>query len=382
MTKWKTVKQPSSGQKKEKNTKKQHMGSKKGKLRLILPIVLVVAMAVGALVWALPHLPVKPQTQNSASFKGVVEMWNVETFEGGVGSRESWLVGRAAKFEKQNAGLYVHVTTLNVEQLRSKLEQGENFDMVCFSRGAGALLQSRLCAADVDVGAVKNNFALSGQVGGLQYAVPLYAGAYCLFARAEMLSADRLVQGALSQTYERKVGKTTVTLAPLVCGFTPYNSPLSALAMSGGQGKAQLQSELTQYEAYEQFLANRTAVTLLGTQRDMYRLSQREANGKIEALAFAPLGGYTDLVQYVGIGVTDAEKSAACNSFLQYLLQEETQSSLTELSLFSVLQQSFYTSDRYRESEALLPQAYVPNVFGDAEAIARQRQTAIDTLAV
>lgn len=379
MTKWKTVRPEAD----EKNTKKveKKRGSAKRKLRVILPLLVVAALAIGAVVWALPNLPLKPQMQNAASYRGVVELWNVESFEGGVGSREAWIKGRAAKFEKLNTGLFVHVTTLTEGQLSQKLEQGDNFDIICFSRGVGSIIKDKLAPTEVNVGAVRNNFLLSGQLNGVQYAVPLYTGAYCLFARAAMLPQTQLLDNALSATFTRKVGKNNVTLQPLICGFTPYNSPLSALAMSGGRGNVNVSDEITQYQAYERFLDNRTAVTLLGTQRDLYRLSQRETNGRIESLAFAPLGGYTDLVQYLGVS---AQTTAAqeCRAFLEYLLAEQSQQTLVNVCMFSVLEQTFYTADRYAECEAQLTRAYVPNVFGDGDAIVRQRQMAIDTLAV
>lgn len=375
MSKLKVVKPREEKQKPEKTDSVP----KKRKLP-IFPIIIVVLVAAVALAWALPHLPVTPPQQHNASYQGVMEMWNVETFEGGVGSRESWLVNKSAKFESANTGLFVHVTTLTVEQLETKLANGDDFDLICFSRGVGDVVKERLAPITDSVGFVKDNFLISGQIDGAQYAIPLYTGAYCLFARTEQLSQEQLVSSALTQTYTRKVGKTSVELQPLVCGFTPYNSPLSALAMSGGQGKANVSESITQYQAYEQFVANRTAVTLLGTQRDMYRLSQKESSGKIENLGFAPLGGYTDLVQYVAISSSAADKADACLDYVKYLLSEETQATLVNLSLFSVLENTFYTSDRYVQCEQALPQAYVPNVFGDADAIARQREIAIETL--
>lgn len=343
-------------------------------------MMIVALVCVGVLAWALPHLPQKPQTQSPANYQGVIELWNVETFEGGVGSREAWLTNRSAKFERANTGLFVHVTTLSVEQLQTKLAEGQSFDMICFSRGVGNLIKENLAPITQNMGFVKENYLISGQVDGNQYAVPLYSGVYCLFARSDQLTADQLLSKALTQTYTRKIGKNTVELQPMICGFTPYNSPLSALAMSGGSGKANVSQDVTQYQAYEQFVANRTAVTLLGTQRDMYRLAQRESNGKIEQLAFCPLGAYTDLVQYVGVSADAGDKADSCVKYLQYLLSEETQSTLTNLSLFSVLEQSIYTTERYAACEQALLTAYVPNVFADEIAIANQRQTAIDTL--
>ena len=376
MSKLKVVKPPKEKVKKQKASSPQP----KRKVAAIATALIVVAACAALLVWALPNLPIKPQTQQPLSYKGVVEMWNVETFEGGVGSREAWLINRAAYFESAHKGLFVHVTTLTVEQAVAKLDEGQSFDMICFSRGVGSLVKEQLKPFSGSVGAIKNNFLLSGQLDGNVYAVPLYSGAYGLFARAEQLSSDRLLADALTAKYTRKIGKNTVELQPLTCGFTPYNSPLSALALSGGKGKAAVDDTVTQYQAYEQFVANKTAVTLLGTQRDMYRLSQRESNGKIENLVFAPLGGYTDLVQYVAVSNTAGDKAQSCEKFIEYLTSEQSQSTLTNMSLFSVLDATFYTADRYAQCESSLAQAYVPNVFGDADAIANQRATAITTL--
>ena len=365
---------------KEKVKKERRGGFNKKKTTAIATVLIVVVACAALLVWALPNLPQKPQTEQPLTYQGVVEMWNVESFEGGVGSRESWLINRAAKFESAHKGLFVHVTTLTVEQLNAKLAEGQTFDMICFSRGVGDVVKEHLSSYTGSLGAIKDNYLISGLLDGKQYAVPLYSGAYCLFARAEQLASDRLLADALSATYTRKIGKNTVVLQPLVCGFTPYNSPLSALALSGGKGKANVSEEVTQYQAYEQFVANKTAVTLLGTQRDMYRLSQRESNGKIENLVFAPLGGYTDLVQYVAVSNTAGDKAQSCEKFIEYLTSEQSQSTLTNMSLFSVLDATFYTADRYAQCESSLAQAYVPNVFGDADAIANQRATAITTL--
>ena len=377
MSKWKIVKPQ---EKKVRKVEKVEAKTKRRRKFPFLSVVIVLLICAVALVWALPHLPVKPQQQAPFSYQGIVELWNVETFEGGVGSRESWFVNKSAKFEQVHTGLFVHVTTLSVEQLNDKLQNGENFDLITFSRGVGVLVKNKLAPITENMGFVKDNFLVSGQVGGTQYAMPVYSGAYCLFARTEHLTADQLVSSALTKTYTRKIGKNTVELQPLVTGFTPYNSPLTALALSGGKGAAKVSEGVTQYQAYEQFVGNRTAVTLLGTQRDMYRLSQRESNAKIEPLSFAPLTGYTDLVQYVGISATAGDKADACVAYVKYLMSEECQSTLVNLSLFSALQTNFYTLDRYAQCEQSLATAYVPNAFGDAEAIAQQRETALSTL--
>lgn len=376
MSKIKVVKQKEPKQAKERKARKKPP-------KYVFVAIAVIAIAVLALLWALPNLPKKPQTLPNASYKGIIELWNVETFEGGSGSRSSWLTNKSAKFEAKNTGLFVHVTTLTEEEAKQKLNDGQTFDIVCFGRGTGSFVRQYLSPIDIDVKAVNDNMLLAGQFDGKQYAIPLYAGAYCLFARTNQLAENELLSKALTQTYTRKIGKNTVELSPLICGFTSNNSPLTALAMSGGQGNASgIAEDVTQYQAYERFVSNKTAVTLLGTQRDLYRLSQREQNGKIEALGFYPLTAYTDLVQFVGINANCGEKLSSCQSYLQYLISDEVQASLVNLSMFSVLDKSVYTDERYAAIERGLSKAFVPNAFADSDVIANQRQTAKATLGI
>ncbi len=343
----------------------------------LLVVIMVVCIAIALFAW--PYMPNKPQEQQQSQYMGVLELWNVETFEGGSGSRTSWLTSVASKFEESNKGLFVHVTTLTVEQLREKLADGQTYDIISFSRGVGQYLTD-LAELSIPLGDIFSNFCLAGQKGGKQYAIPYYAGAYCLFARSSQLPQDDMLQNVLSTTYTRKIGKNTVELQPLLCGFTPFNSPLSALAMNGVKGKVNLLQN-TQYSAYELFLGNKTAVSLLGTQRDIYRLGKRLEMDKIEALSFCPLGSYTDLVQFVGVGSTTADKMPSCMQFAQFLVDKTTQQRLVNINMFSVRSDlSLYTTDWYKQCEQLLAECYVPNVFATDEDIENGRKTAIATM--
>lgn len=361
---------------------KENKPAKRRKLpKCVIPLVLLIVFSAATLIVVLPRLPQKPQETPTKGYQGVLELWNVETFEGGSGSRSSWITARAAKFEQSHEGLFVHVTNLNVTQLQEKLDAGDTFDILCFSRGVGCLVQGLLQPYGGSVADIKGNLLLSGEVDNTVYALPLYVGSYCLFAREAQLDASKtLLSSALTNTYTRKVGKHTYNLAPLVCGFTDYNSPLSALAMSGGKGKVSVSEDVTQYSAYESFIGNKTAVTLLGTQRDLYRLGKREEMGKIEKLVYCPLVGYTDLVQYLAISSTCGDKLQSCTEFLQYAVSEASQQTLCNINMFSVLEQTFYTQPVYLQCEQGLAKAYVPNAFGDKDAVTSQRKTAITTL--
>ncbi len=339
---------------------------------------LVILTIFGVFIFAMPNLPQTPTTDANVRYQGVINLWLVDSFEGGSGSRQSWFTKRASQFEKQNKGLFVCVTTLSEGQLADKLAMGQTFDLICFSRGVGTTICDKLAPLDIDFGSVNANFAESGRVNKTTYALPVYSGVYCLFARASQQKGD-LLANCLTTTFTRKIGKNTVQLNPLVCGFTNHNSPLTALAMSGGKGNFTPDYALSQYTAYEQFVANKTAVTLLGTQRDIYRLSKRLEMGKMEDLLFAPLTSYTDLVAYVGVSNSTVNVQP-CLDFANYLLSDAVQQSLVDISMFSVTHQNLYTQEWYSLCEKGLATAYVPNVFSDAETISNSRNTALSTL--
>lgn len=360
----------------------QKSSCQKGDLHKISPGIvaqaLVVLAVLGTILFCIPNLPSKPTADATVGYQGVINLWLVDTFEGGSGSRQNWFTKRAAYFEQQHNGMFVCVTALTETQLAEKLSQGQNFDMLCFSRGVGATVLDKLAPLNVDFGSLFDNFAQSGRVGATTYALPVYTGAYCLFARKSQQQGD-IVANSLTTTYTRKIGKNVVTLSPLVCGFTSYNSPLTALAMANVNGDFQPDYTKTQYVAYQQFVDNKTAVTLFGTQRDMYRLGKKLETGKIDDLLFAPLCAYTDLVTYVGIS-RDTQNLQPCVQFAKYLISDVVQQTVADVSMFSVTNQNLYTKQWYDLCQQQLPTAYVPNVFGDSSAIENSRNTALKTL--
>ena len=361
---------------------KQKSPQKKLNFRKITPQIVAQALVIlavfGVIIFSLPNLPQMPTTGANVSYQGVINLWIVDSFEGGSGSRQSWFTKRASKFEQQNKGLFVCVTVLTEGQLESKLQQGQNFDMLCFSRGIGEKVIDTLAPLDVDFGCVCENFAQSGRLNGTAYALPIFAGAYCLFARQSQQKQD-VLSHCLTTTFTRKIGKNTIQLAPMVCGFAPYNSPLTALAMSGGKGSFTPDYAKSQYLAYEQFVENKTAVTLLGTQRDMYRLQKHLQMGKMEELVFAPLMAYTDLVGYLAVG-RHSQNLQACTRFVEYLLSDQVQQTVAEMGMFSVTNQNLYSNGWYALCEQGLKDAYVPNLFADQDAISNGRQVALQTL--
>ena len=77
------------------------------------------------------------QNKMEKGYKGVLNLWHIETFEGGSGSRANFLKRRAIEFESQNKGVFVSVQTYTPEQVLQKLNDGARFDIISFSYGVG-----------------------------------------------------------------------------------------------------------------------------------------------------------------------------------------------------------------------------------------------------
>ena len=71
-----------------------------------LPFVLIFAV-----VFAVAFYPRSKEEGKSEEVKKVIRVWNVDTFEGGKGSRTNFLKRAAAKIEKKNKGVYYLITS-------------------------------------------------------------------------------------------------------------------------------------------------------------------------------------------------------------------------------------------------------------------------------
>lgn len=300
------------------------------------------------------------------AFSGVIDFWHVETFEGGSSNRQKWLSNVARNFEKAHKGVYVSVSTYTHQQVVEKLNAGERFDVVSFSVGTGNVLLPYLCPLEVSTQDVLDNFVDAGKVDNTQYALCYSTGFYALFARQkhlDSLGVTDLAKSALNCNLDVKIGKNTIKLASFGCGFGTFNNPL--LALEG----ASCTRGLTQYQAYEQFVAGKSFVALLGTQRDAYRLTNRMEQGKIDALAFAVLSTYTDLAQYLGISSSAGEKIDACRDLVALLTSRATQMDLANVYLLSPTDLPVYGDGWMKQAQDALPTMATPNVFVDVTQI-------------
>ena len=128
------------------------------------------------------------------------------------------------------------------------------------------------------------------------------------------------------------------------------------------------------FEAYSNFLSNKF-ITLIGTARDVARCKNRETNGSLGFCKYDFLGGYSDLIQYVGVNKNISKfKKDVCISFSNFLLSQNCQKDIKNYGLFSTTAINIYESDYMLEFEQVLKQPIKSvNVFTNFENIEKNK---------
>lgn len=249
----------------------------------VLTFFLIAAVALSVVFFPKPK-------EADAVRRRVIRIWNVDTFEGGRGSRTAFLRRAAREAEREREGLYCLVTSYTAEGAKQAAEEGELPDVLSFGIGLWEFAESSL--------SLPYSFA-GGEIGGECLAYPWCRGGYALFSLTNSFAEE---------------GRTAIS-----CGGE--NLPSVCAALEGIEGE-----ETEPIAAYTGFLSGKYRY-LLGTQRDLCRFRTRG----VEVYA-RPLGQYCDLYQYVS--VLSAERRADCEAFLSALFSEEMQSALTEIGMY------------------------------------------------
>lgn len=225
----------------------------------------------------------------------ILTVWHVDGFEGGKGSRYTFLREVGAKFSKQNKGVYLLVSSYTVEGVNALLEKGKRPDLISFG---GALLNLQNYAKEISFSGRDG-----GTVGNKRYAVSYLRGGYFVIKKGEG-SKDIIIS---------KQEGVTPEIATLFSG-----EKISSVTIK------------PPLDAYSYFLTQKNA-TMIGTQRDIERLISRgdEFSAKV-------IDGYSDLFQYISLTSANIDNEYYANKFIEYLLSEKVQSTIKNLKMLPV----------------------------------------------
>ena len=261
-----------------------------------LPFLLLFAAAV---------IVFLPQKSEKAEARTVVRVWNIDTFEGGKGSRTAFLKSVARELKGE---AYYLVTSYTLEGALSAFAEGDAPDVLSFGVGLSEFAERLL--------PLPYSFA-GGELGGKTLAYPWCMGGYYLFSLTDFEGDGRT---ALSVGGE--------------------NLPAVAARLEGITGE-----ETESVAAYTGFLSGKYRY-LFGTQRDVCRFQARGVSVQARLLT-----KYCDLYQYIGI--LSSEKRDASLAFVEALLSPEVQGRLSQIGMFPLENNAERTVSVFSSREAL-----------------------------
>lgn len=244
----------------------------------------------GAIVLAVAFYPKEGDVQAETAPR-VVRVWNVDTFEGGKGSRTAFLK-KAARAVEENSDVYYLISSYTAEGARQALAEGTLPDVLSFGVGLSDFAEESLSLPHEFAGG-------SMQKGTLAY--PWCRGEYILFSLTDNFTEE---------------GTTVIS-----SGGSNLVSVAAAYAGIAGEERESL-------TAYVGFL-NGECRYLLGTQRDRCRFQARGVQVYEKAL-----NEYCDLYQY--FSVLSSEKRDDALALLDALLSDDTQSALSEIGMLPI----------------------------------------------
>lgn len=300
---------------------------------------------------------------HEAEYKGIITLWNIDTFEGGCSSRSGFLQSVAAQFEKKNKGALLKIENLTIDEAKANIDLEVYPQILCFGRG-GALLKDRFIELDLNGEKIIPNFYSSGCYNGKFIACPYAYGGYFLFTNTKRIedagkSAPFTKELALSLAYDKKLKKSTKHIFSLTFGRNDFVDATRVFTREFDESAFSLKDSLvldskydcqSPYDAYCSFISG-NASCLIGTQRDYYRLDSRVMAGKEEDLIGIPLNSYTDLVCYISVLEGETKIKSVCHNFVKFLLSDEIQSSLSKIGLFSPTNLKLYDTSLMMEYE-------------------------------
>lgn len=273
-------------------------------------------IALSALTFAIPFtvfygggkiadngVPVSP-----AEYKGILTLWHIDTFEGGVGSRKQFLLSVSRDFEKRNAGVLVMAMDRTAESAKAAIAEGKFPDLISFGAGVDV---GNLRPLDLSVK------SYGGGYNGVTYAVPWARGGYCLIENPDFTANKK-------------------DALPIIVSQGENTNPLVAYALSGRTGTDF--EILTPVNAYLKFTSGK-AKYLVGTQRDINRLIARGTD-----FVSVPLAGYNDLYQYIAVATNDETKAPYCAEFINFMISESVQKKLHTIGMYGCYYRAEYDS--------------------------------------
>lgn len=281
------------------------------------------------------------------NYKGVITIWQIDSFEGGIGSRKQYLLKVARAFEKKYQGVLVMVINQTPEGVINAYKNGQIPDLISYGTGT----EIKGCEQ-----ILTDRKVSGGMVGDTCYATAWCRGGYVLLTNPN-LTANLDIK-------DKNIEKLLVSQGE-------FTQPLTSFILEGY--RASEIEILDPMSAYIKFTSGKVS-HFLATQRDICRLINRGMEFNV-----IPLENYNDLYQYISITSLNVQKRFYAQQFVNYLVSDSVQESLSLIGMYSP-----YVNVEYSETQHQLMQKVKSNinVSAFASTITLKEMQRLSTLAV
>ena len=296
------------------------------------------AVVLAVCFWVYPAANAEDERE-PVEYGGILRLWHIDSFEGGKGSRASFLRDVARDYAGES-GVFVLVSTYTAESAAAAIKGGDIPDLLSFGTD---------CPFAADVARPLEGYSFPyARAGGDTLAYPWCRGAYFLF-----LTGKDPAGATAQNTVLGTNGKTAAAVA----------------AVRGGLPSGDYRQE-EPLRAYSDLVSGKYSY-LVATQRDYWRLSAKGVSFRAE-----PLGDFSDLWQYMCVCTGQKEAYARCLAFLDYLLSEDVQARLPRIGMLSAKYAVYGNESVLLQADALKPALSV-SAFLSEEARAALLDSAV-----
>ncbi len=253
-------------------------------------------------------------------YYGVIDFWQIDSFEGGTGSRTNFLKEITKKFEKQNNGVFVNIESITAEKAEKLIKTGQKKPDV-ISYGAGVEI-------DENIFADLNLINVPDLVKNIKSkAVPWCMGAYFMIGDSDKTKWGN--DGFIKQTKKGAVTVYSVGI-PQRKGHNAVDSVNFKNIGENGILKG------NSSEIFEAYNYSGKVNRMIGTQRDLYRLQSLESRNLAREGDVTFLG-CTDIFQYVSVFLCgNNKKMTTLNSYVNFLIEKTQQDEIGSIGMFPV----------------------------------------------
>ncbi|MGI6705769.1 MAG: ABC transporter substrate-binding protein [Clostridia bacterium] len=342
---------------------------------------------------------------------GILNLWEIASWQTGYGSRVNWLNKRIYEFERRHPGVFIELRLMKPEAANLFIEGKEVLpDIISFPPGMISNPASILSPMEDNpsLKRVRTELLNAVKLDGKTMGVPWMMGSYGILVNMELTAerevvipdaeewnAEAFLQTVKECSFEKELSrKQKEWIYGFDAGRAAFTFPLISLFWTGGNEGISAQevsllaglkrgpglvpdgfafaSEETVWDSF----VNGRAAMMLGNQRNIYGMLELEEQGKSFEWIILPFpriqGGresfFNDQVQFMGAVKQDKPaKEKVAKKFICSILEEEVQAQLTDLGVFPVLA----NMDRLYENEEKMDQMEkhihmplrIPNAF-------------------